>query len=315
MVMAAAAIAMASCTKKPSAEFTADRTSVTEGESVQFSDLSTGEPTVWEWTFDGGTPSRSQEQDPLVTYSSEGIYSVTLEVRNRGGSDVITKSGHITVEPATTDLVFVNNTYTEMVIEVLGVVRTIASGEQTTYRDLEGASVSYNAETSGTSSSGDQIGTRLYWTFDVSLEGGTVTRELSVGTDYFFLFVTNSGTRGLSPLYVNDGGDQIWEEQIYLPADGTNYRIGYYLAWDGTEVRAIWEDQPSQYTYWVANQHFTYPNELNQKVELTNTFKKGAKAPEPPVSTETRLIPADGFRPATSRSEITVIDLPNRSDP
>ncbi len=308
-------VLLSGCTKGPAADFTADRTSLMEGESVQFTDMSTDGPTVWEWTFEGGTPHGSMEQDPLITYQTEGTFSVTLEVRNRGGSDMITRSAFITVAPANTDLVFVNTTHTDLVIEVLGDTRTVVSGEQTTYLDLDGSSVDYYAETSGVTSDGKQVGARLTWSYTVPLVGGTVTRELSVGTDYFCLYITNNGYRSLSPLSVNDGGDEIWNEQIIIPNDGTTYRIGYYLAWANTEVRVYWQDNPTQYTYWIANQNFTYPNEMNQSIELLNTLKKSSPVPSKALPLPTNLKPAEVFKPASRNTEGAAVDYPNSSSP
>jgi alpha-amylase len=44
--------------------------------------MSSGEPVSWNWTFTGGTPSTSTEQNPVVSYSTEGSYSVSLKVKN-----------------------------------------------------------------------------------------------------------------------------------------------------------------------------------------------------------------------------------------
>lgn len=43
-----------------------------------------------EWTFDGGTPATSTEQDPKVYWSADGTYMVTLKVTNPEGSDIDT---------------------------------------------------------------------------------------------------------------------------------------------------------------------------------------------------------------------------------
>lgn len=53
---------------------------------VQYHDNSTGNPTAWYWTFDGGTPAESTEQNPIVTYNEEGKYGLTLEVSNSSGT-------------------------------------------------------------------------------------------------------------------------------------------------------------------------------------------------------------------------------------
>jgi PKD repeat protein len=82
----------------PTANFTGNPTTVAPGNSVQFTDTSSGTPTSWSWSFPGGTPSSSTAQNPTVTYNSVGTYDVSLTVSNAQGNDSITKYDYITVE-------------------------------------------------------------------------------------------------------------------------------------------------------------------------------------------------------------------------
>lgn len=84
----------------PLAEFTADSTNIIYGGSVNFSDLSAGIPTNWNWTFTGGSPSSSNVQNPTVAYSTPGSYSVKLIVSNTHGSDTLEKVNFIHVDGA-----------------------------------------------------------------------------------------------------------------------------------------------------------------------------------------------------------------------
>ncbi len=88
----------------PQPDFSANKTFVCVNEQVQFTDLSTGLPDSYLWTFPGGTPSTSTARNPLITYSVAGTYSVTLETTNYGGTTSITKTAYITVasRPAAT---------------------------------------------------------------------------------------------------------------------------------------------------------------------------------------------------------------------
>lgn len=70
--------------------FTSDISQVCENNSVQFNDLSTGAITGWNWTFEGGTPATSTEQNPLVTYANQGWYDVTLEVTDGPTTSTLT---------------------------------------------------------------------------------------------------------------------------------------------------------------------------------------------------------------------------------
>lgn len=88
-------------TGAPEANFTASSTAITAGQSVNFTDQSTGSPTSWEWTFNGGTPNSSTEQNPSgIQYNTVGTFDVSLTVTNASGSSTVTKTGFISVTPA-----------------------------------------------------------------------------------------------------------------------------------------------------------------------------------------------------------------------
>ena len=70
---------------------------INEGESVHFRDLSTGDVTDRRWTFEGGTPASSSEQNPVVTYSKAGSYAVTLTVGDGTATDTKTRMGYVNV--------------------------------------------------------------------------------------------------------------------------------------------------------------------------------------------------------------------------
>lgn len=76
---------------KPQAQFTSNIDVVPVGSGVDFQDLSKFEPDSWLWTFEGGTPSVSTEQNPQqIFYNEEGFYNVTLIASNAHGADTLT---------------------------------------------------------------------------------------------------------------------------------------------------------------------------------------------------------------------------------
>ena len=79
------------------ADFSALSTTVCAGNTVQFSDNSGSDHFQWNWTFEGGTPSTSTLQNPLVTYSTTGSYNVKLVVSNSVMADSLTIEDMITV--------------------------------------------------------------------------------------------------------------------------------------------------------------------------------------------------------------------------
>ncbi len=84
------------------ADFTADQFAVEEGGSIDFADLSTGNPTSWSWTFTGGEPTISTEQNPTVAYPAAGTFEVSLMVINGEAEDTETRAGYITVNASPT---------------------------------------------------------------------------------------------------------------------------------------------------------------------------------------------------------------------
>jgi hypothetical protein len=70
--------------RAPTAAFSADATSGAAPFEVQFTDLSTENPSVWEWGFDhDGT---STDQSAVYTYSANGTYTATLTARSASGA-------------------------------------------------------------------------------------------------------------------------------------------------------------------------------------------------------------------------------------
>jgi endo-beta-N-acetylglucosaminidase D/PKD repeat protein len=82
---------------KPEADFRADKTIAAPGEPIQFTNASSEVTEEVSWEFEGGTPSVSSEENPLVTYENEGVYAVTLTARNSEGEDVLTREAWITI--------------------------------------------------------------------------------------------------------------------------------------------------------------------------------------------------------------------------
>ncbi len=83
----------------PTAALSADATSGAAPFEVQFTDLSSENPIVWEWNF--GDTGTSTDQDPVHTYNADGSYTVTLTARSASGADTVVHENLINVpEPA-----------------------------------------------------------------------------------------------------------------------------------------------------------------------------------------------------------------------
>ena len=89
----------------PNANFTSNKTTVCVGQSVIFTNLSTGSPTATAWTFQGGTPGTSAVSNPTITYNTPGTYSVQLISTNSFGSSSYSVASYIKVlSPSTLPL-------------------------------------------------------------------------------------------------------------------------------------------------------------------------------------------------------------------
>ncbi len=118
----------------PVANFTVSETTTNTDKSITFTDLSTNSPTSWEWTFEGGNPATSTEQNPVVTYNTAGTYSVTLTATNEAGSNTQVMDNYIEItEPP----VFPVANFTASTSSVL-------EGETVTFTDLSSDASSWN---------------------------------------------------------------------------------------------------------------------------------------------------------------------------
>jgi PKD repeat protein len=81
----------------PTADFTASPTSGCTPLTVQFSNQSSFNATAFSWQFPGAVQAFSNIPNPITTYTTPGVYTVTLTVSNASGTSVMTKTNLITV--------------------------------------------------------------------------------------------------------------------------------------------------------------------------------------------------------------------------
>lgn len=93
------------------AQFAQDLQGICPGFEVNFTNGSSCSPTTIKWSFPGGNPSTSTDPNPLVTYSSPGIYDVTLIAGNNTGNDTLIQNLAVQVfAPAQLSAVAVSDT-------------------------------------------------------------------------------------------------------------------------------------------------------------------------------------------------------------
>jgi PKD repeat protein len=80
---------------QPAAMFISNATSGAETLDVQFTDISSGTPTSWNWDFGDGNTSTLR--NPNYRYAGAGNYTVTLSVMNDAGTSTTMKMDYIAV--------------------------------------------------------------------------------------------------------------------------------------------------------------------------------------------------------------------------
>jgi len=86
-------VVMCGAVKPATADFTVDTGALFKGRNLVFTDISTGNPTAWHWTFGDGSTSSSR--NPSHTYTTVGHFLVTLTITHSTGGDYITQTLNI----------------------------------------------------------------------------------------------------------------------------------------------------------------------------------------------------------------------------
>jgi PKD repeat protein len=146
----------------PIAHFRADNMTINLEQSVNFFDESGGIPTSWQWTFIGGIPSTSNQQNPSVTYPSAGLYPVKLKVSNSYGKDSVNYLNFIKVMGANMSAFSIVSPPTNMFINTYSTDTTKCLFTWTksslhpsiTYKwkiskNVTGTNISYNSDNNG----------------------------------------------------------------------------------------------------------------------------------------------------------------------
>ncbi|MCB0771094.1 MAG: hypothetical protein KDC00_11905 [Flavobacteriales bacterium] len=90
------------CPSAPEAHLQVSNALILPGGSVNFIDQSTNNPTAWSWSFPGGIPDSSSDQDPIgVVYELPGCYDVSLTSYNAGGQGSTTQDCAVMVDATT----------------------------------------------------------------------------------------------------------------------------------------------------------------------------------------------------------------------
>lgn len=167
----------------------------------------------------------------------------------------------------TSSIVFTNDTYTPVHIDVNGNAQTIPVGGAATYYGNTGSAANVTATTSGSTSSGTQVGDLISWSFTDYFpnDGGAAASDpLDVDASYFYLYVINNSGLSATSLIVNVSLASQTTDNVVVPSDGNTYGIGYYLGYSNTQVEAMLSNNTS----WTSSALYI-PNTNNASATVT----------------------------------------------
>ncbi len=139
----------------PIADFSSDTNEICAGSSIQFTDLSNGNPISWYWEVIG-TSMTSSIQNPIFTFPNNGIYSIKLKTSYAGGcADSLITNNMITVNEnpinsftltdSTSCLLPFTTTFTSTSTNSINTTWSFPGGTPATFSGMGPVNVTYNA--------------------------------------------------------------------------------------------------------------------------------------------------------------------------
>lgn len=169
---------------------------------IQFNDRSSGQVERWEWVFEGGTPSTSTLQNPIVRYNEPGKYKVELRVFQEDKEDVLSQTDFVTVLPRNTENIpWWNET---VFYEIF--VRSFKDSDGDGIGDFKGLTEKLDYLNDGDDTTTDDLGITGIWLMPIheagSYHGYDVIDYKSVNAEHggmndFRLFLEEAHKRGI----------------------------------------------------------------------------------------------------------------------
>jgi PKD repeat protein len=215
----------------PVASFTSSSTTICAGQTINFTNTSTGNPTSYSWSFQGGTPATSTATNPVVTFSTPGTYTVTLVATNASGSNTATQTILVNPSPVLTTT---NQTICVGGTATLQATATPAGGTYSWSTGGTGASITVNPTVTMT------------YTVSYTVNGCSITQPAVVTvTPTPTVTATNAsicsgGSATITATGTPAGGTYAWStggtgaSVTVSPTATTNYTVTYNVQGCGT---------------------------------------------------------------------------------
>jgi PKD repeat protein len=256
----------ASCAPVPDFKTTANR--VCEGTTINFTDQSYNAPinssVTYQWAFPGGIPATSTAQNPTVTYSTPGVYNVTLTTTNTNGFNSVTKTNAIKVNALVSSLSAPYQNSIESTTFPVDTINALQSWEI-----IKPGSIGWErtvlAAATGTASARVRLS---------NLPAGSVTTLISPSIDFSNLTGAGLKFKVANAMKTSTGTDRL---AVYFSKDCGNTWImrysktGAQLATNGGTLVTAFNPSPGQWRQETiaATSGFTGPNTLI-KFEVTS---------------------------------------------
>jgi len=137
-----------------------------------------------------------------------------------------------------TSITFENPAFTPITITLGGATQTIQPSAKVSFQGKAGSQTTFNASTSGRTSTGDIVGLEITWSSSINFpNSGNTNYPLNVSSNIFFLIVKNNSIRKINKVLVNYQLQSGTTENLAIPNDKQSYRLGYYKAFSNSNVR------------------------------------------------------------------------------
>ena len=251
----AAVIAAEGSVRAITADFTSDETYILFGNSINFFDRSTDTATTWAWTFDGGVPATSADQNPTgINYADAGSFTVTLVVTNANGdSDTAVKENYIISSSGNAASAWIEQ----------------ATGFETASRGVDNIVIVDQNTVWATAINGVATTNEDYYTFDFSktIDGGATwtpgvfsgmpstyqissLTAISADKAWFSAFNTAS-TADKGGIYVTEDGGTSWTKQATAAFDNSSSFPNVVHFWNANDGWCMGDPANDYYEFYT----------------------------------------------------------------